>query len=315
MKSLFLVLVLFFSSAAWACDLCAVFVADQAQGKSVYGIQGGLSEQFTHFGTLSASGTAIPNTTGQYLNSSITQIFATYHFNDQISVQANVSIIARWYSRPAATGMDTGRVWGLGDLPLLARYARYHELSENTALRWNVIGGIKFPTGDSSRIAEELSETDVPDGSEPSGIHGHDLALGSGSFDFMVGGGIEPIYRRFVFPMSAQVAFRTQGSYGYRYANDLTFQFSPGYYAYLQHEKSLLASIVLSGETKGLDSFQGAPADDTGMTALYLGPAITGTLSDNLSAVLAVDLPVLMRNTATQVVPDSRVRVSFVARL
>src|SRR5205823_6450459 len=44
------------------------------------------------------------------------------------------------------------------------------------------LAGLKFPTGDSSRLKEEFHEVEIP-GAPESGIHGHDLTLGTGSYD------------------------------------------------------------------------------------------------------------------------------------
>ena len=64
----------------------------------------------------------------------------------------------------------------------------------------------------------------------------------------------------------------------------------------------------MSGETKGNDKQQGVQLDDTAVTALYVGPGLSATWGTALSAELAVDLPVLQRNTSLQLVPDVRVR-------
>src|SRR5206468_11511093 len=49
-----------------------------------------------------------------------------------------------------------------------------------------LLTGIKFPTGGSSRLAEEFHEIEIP-GAPESGIHGHDLTLGTGSYDGIFG--------------------------------------------------------------------------------------------------------------------------------
>ena len=41
---------------AFACDLCSIYAAAQAQGGSGAGFYGGIAEQFTYFGTLQDSG-------------------------------------------------------------------------------------------------------------------------------------------------------------------------------------------------------------------------------------------------------------------
>ena len=60
--------------------------------------------------------------------------------------------------------------------------------------------------------------------------------------------------------------------------------------------------------TQGPDTFQGQSADDTGVTAVYLGPQLSFTWTSKLSAQLGADLPVSIDNTALQTVPDYRVR-------
>jgi hypothetical protein len=94
------------------------------------------------------------------------------------------------------------------------------------------------------------------EGESPSGIHGHDLALGSGSVDGIVGGEIFGNFDRFFATMSVQYAIRTEGSFDYTYANDLTWIGGPGYYPYLDDNMTLGVQAVLTGETKGNDEFE-----------------------------------------------------------
>ena len=75
-------------------------------------------------------------------------------------------------------------------------------------------------------------------------------------------------------------------------------------------EQTLALQFVVSGETKPRDEFQGERAEDTGITAVYLGPQINYTWSDKLSAELGLDLPVSIQNTALQMVTDWRVRAA-----
>src|SRR5207248_6444890 len=103
---------------------------------------------------------------------------------------------------------------------------------------------------------------------------------------------------------NVQYAIRTTGDIDYRFANDLTWAGGPGFLLLLRDKYTFALQAVVSGETKGRDTFQGAKADDTGVTAVYLGPQFTFTWSDKLSAEAGIDLPVSIRNTALQTVPD-----------
>jgi hypothetical protein len=190
---------------------------------------------------------------------------------------------------------------------LLANFTPLRIEHMRSTFNWSLFGGVKFPTGDSDRIKEELHEVEVP-GAPESGIHGHDLALGSGSYDGVVGTAIYARYRRGFFNASMSYSIRSRGDFDYRYANDLTWSGGPGAFLFLSEDWTASLQFVVSGEDKGLDRFRGMRAQDTGITAVYVGPQFAATWSDKLSASIGLDLPVLLDNTALQAVPDYRVR-------
>src|SRR6266700_3784208 len=160
---------------AFACDLCSIYAAAQAQGGSGAGFYGGFAEQFTYFGTLQDSGNRVPNTIEQHIDSSVSQLFAGYNFNDRFGLQFNLPVIYRSWKRPLGAVIENGTELGLGDVSLIGNFLAYQKLAENFTFNWSLLGGLTFPTGNSSH----LGESDV----EGSGIGGHDLALGSGSVD------------------------------------------------------------------------------------------------------------------------------------
>jgi hypothetical protein len=240
--------------------------------------------------------------------SSISQVFAGYNFNEQIGLQFNLPVIYRSFKRPDGMGgIDSGTESGIGDVSLLGTFVPYRKLSENFTFNWSVLGGIKFPTGNTDRLAEEFNEVENPIG-PPSGIHGHDLTLGSGSYDGIIGTAIFARWHRGFFSANIQYAIRTEGDFDYRFANDLTWSAGPGYYLALNHQYTLTLQAVVSGEYKGKDTFQGQPAEDTAVTAVYLGPQLSFTWGANLAAYLAADLPVSIQNSSLQTVPDYRIR-------
>jgi hypothetical protein len=293
-----------------ACDLCAVYSATQAHGDIGKGFSAGVAEQFTHFGTLQNDGSEVPNEVDQRLDSSISQLFVGYNFSERYGMQFNLPVIYRSFRRPEGFAIDSGTESGIGDVSLVGhinvvRWEKMHQ-----TFTWTILGGVKFPTGNSDRLDEELNEVEVP-GAPESGIHGHDLALGSGSVDGIVGTGMFARFNRFFFNANAQYAIRSEGSIDYRYANDLTWAGGPGVYLLFSEENTLSLQLIVSGEHKGRDTFQGERAEDTGITSVFLGPEINFTWSDHLSAEVAVDIPVSIDNTALQIVPDWRVRAAL----
>jgi hypothetical protein len=294
-----------------ACDLCSVYSGGQAYGEIGKGIYAGVAEQFTYFGTLQENGVKVANPVGQYLNSSVSQLFAGYNFSERVGVQFTLPVIYRSYRRPEGFAVENGTESGIGDVSLAGHVQAVHLENGQSTFIWNLLGGVKFPTGSSDRIAEEFNETEVP-GAPESGIHGHDLALGSGSYDGIVGTEIYARWQRWYLRAGTQYTIRSTGDFDYRYANDLTWSGGPGYYFLMTERHSLALQLAVAGETKGYDTFQGATAADTGVTSVFLGPLINFTWSDKFNAEAGVDLPVLINNTALQLVPDYRVRAALV---
>src|SRR5438105_1343921 len=105
MKSLCLLVLSFLlanTTQLYACDLCGCYTPqveampgmEPAGPKSWWnGFYGAVAEQFTHFGTVLIDGREGPNLTGQYENSSITQVVAGYSVNDRLALQLNLPLI------------------------------------------------------------------------------------------------------------------------------------------------------------------------------------------------------------------------------
>lgn len=299
-----------------ACDLCSVYSAAQARGEIGKGFFVGAAEQFTHFGTLQVEGNEVPNTTGQYVDSAITQIFAGYNFSERIGLQFNLPVISRWYQRPNDLGgIERDNVTGIGDVALLGHFQAYRYETKEKTFSWTLLGGLKFPSGSTSRLHEEVEEVEHGEAeeslAEPSGVHGHDLTLGSGSVDGIIGTGLFGRWNRFFFNANVQYAIRTKGDFDYEFANDLTWNGGPGVYVILHDKYTVSLQFSITGEDKGRDSFHGMKAEDTAITSVYLGPEINISWTDKLSAEFGIDLPVLQDNSAFQIVPDYRIRAGL----
>ena len=344
---LLLLLLALAGTNARACDLCGCYTPQlaaivdpnaaldpQSHGRHAWpdGFYVAIGEQFTHFGTVQVDGEEVANPTGQYLDSSITQLVAGYSFTPRFGLQINLPLIYRSFERPEGFGIDRGTESGLGDISLLAKYVLFHserggsahvDFSDSKSPRMVskepdftasvvLMAGVKFPTGDSDRLSEEFNEIEIP-GAPPSGIHGHDLALGTGSFDGILGAQTSLRYRNFFFQADAQFAVRGEGDFGYEPANDISWSGGPGYYFVRNRDLIVGLQFVVSGEHKDLDRFQGAAVEDTGITSVFLGPRVIASMG-RVSGEIGVDIPVIIDNTALQTVPDYRVRAGFAFR-
>lgn len=313
---------------AHACDLCSVYTAGMAHGETS-GWLAGISEQFSRYDDLRRDGHRLSDDSGQYLDSSITQLFVGYGITDRLTVQVNAPYIHRSFERPGHDGIDKGSVSGLGDLTALAQYTMMRRDSDDTTFVWRALGGIKFGTGDSDRLQEELDEGDdghhdaalaasKHDGHDPggpiSGIHGHDLALGSGSTDFLVG--TSAFYRsgRWYGSGDVQYAIRRRGDFDYRFGNDLQWTVSAGRYLVLEHDRTVSLQMNLAGEDKDYDELGGVKLDDTHSRALFLGPQLGFTFGPRWSFELRAEAPIDTDNSAIQATASWRVRAAFVGR-
>jgi hypothetical protein len=282
---------------AAACDLCAVYTTTEAREDQV-GVLLGLGEQYTYFGTLKDNGETVPNPYGERLRSSITQLVAGYNFFPRFGAQINFPIISRTFQRVESSGVVDGKDAGIGDMSVIATGKVLSWVDTEIIAHLYLFGGLKFPTGDPNALSEEVPAPECihfPDPSNcrpmtgrlrlpvdtrprhttgpPSGIHGHDLALGSGSVDGIVGAQNFASWRRLYATAAIQYAARTVGAFGYQYANDLLFEAGPGLYLllgdnWLGNAYALGTQVLFSGETKGNDTIQGVEETDTGITAL-----------------------------------------------
>ncbi|MCC6764147.1 MAG: hypothetical protein IT293_05740 [Deltaproteobacteria bacterium] len=320
-----------------ACDVCAVYTATAMREERV-GWIAGVAEQGTRFETGLPDASGRPVDKGERLNSFITQLFLGYDFHPKFGLQVNVPIIARDYHRLRNRRlvddrikdgvMTKGNVSGFGDVALIGVLRPWSRVTTNSVLRFTMTGGLKMPSGDPQKLAEEqklrreseaasalaisgraASAHHIPEGS-PSGINGHDLALGSGSIDGIVGGSAFASWKRLFTTWSVQHAIRMEGAYRYQYGDETNWFVGAGVFLLLDHEYTLAAQLVSSGKHQGTDTLEGeSTAPDGGsapLTFAYLGPAMSFTWGTSLAAELAGDLPVVRPEEGLR--PQYRVR-------
>jgi len=332
MRRLHILALIIFPVATRACDLCGCYTPQlnsmPKEEMSPSGFYAAVAEQFTHFGTLQFDDDEVANPTGQRLDSSITQFVIGYGINEWLALQFNAPLIYRDFRRPEGFAIDEGTVSGLGDVSLLAKAVVWHfasaahrefkfeeknpiaiEHEPDCTASLIALAGIKFPTGDTSRLKEEFHETEIP-GAPESAIHGHDLTLGTGSYDGIFGVQASLRYKNFFAEANGQFTLRGDGAHDYHFANDVTWNAGPGYYLVRKRNIVVGCQCAVSGESKDVDRFQGRAAEDTGVTSVFIGPRIIASHAQ-ISGELAVEFPVLMNTTALQVVPDYRLHASF----
>lgn len=344
-----LIIALSLNGSAGACDLCALYSAVQIENPLQGAFRLGVAEQFTHLDRIQRDGRHVQNSENQYLKSSVTQVSTQYDPTDSTSLQLVLPVVGRSYRRIEDGVAERGSDVGIGDISLLVHYVPLQYAKGDTLARFRVFGGVELPTGDAHRLGEESApghhggddhgdghgevhedehgdEVEehaltnkhngvVHNGEVESAIHGHDLALGSGSFDFPLGAGLFTQWDRFIFVSDLQYNIRTQGAYSYRYANDLVWGVAVGHYLYLDDDSQIALRARLSGQYKDMDTGKGGVEfTDTAFNGKFLGPELTAMVNHQLQGLLALDLPLDVNNSDLQITPGYRLRAALTYR-
>lgn len=286
-----------------ACDLCAVYNASAARGVHSAGFHLAIAEQFTHSGTLQEEGKEISDPVGQFRDSSITHFIAGYNVGQRFGVSLNVPYIHRSFKRAEGFEVEKGTESGLGDIALLGRFLVFKRFAHEFSIAVTVLGGVEFPTGDSDRLREEVEEVEVP-GAPPAGVHGNDLALGSGSFDGIVGVALNTSWKQLLSWRTLNTSSERAAILATASATSWLFPGGPACIFCSARNEPLRSSQALVTKVKrAIESME-----SNAMTAWYAGPALTFTLGERLSATANVDVPLRIYNRAFQTVPGYRVR-------
>jgi hypothetical protein len=327
--------------SAHACDLCGIYSAVQFDSPIEGSFRLGAAEQFTYLNRIQRDGHYVDNVDHQYLKSSVTQVVGSYDANEATTFQVALPVIARDYRRIEDGSPQTGSTSGIGDISLVANYVPVRYAEGESLVRWRVFGGLELPTGDAHLLGEEATphheapvapegdgHTDEHDehmvqkhggmdhetGAE-NAIHGHDLALGSGSWDVPFGTGLILQQGRYIVQGDAQYTIRTEGAYDYTYANDWVWSASTGRYLHVSDDAQVSLRARLSGQYKGKDTGKGGVQyEDTAMNTTFIGPELTALSNHSWLGVLGWDVPLNTNNSDLQITPSWRVRAALTYR-
>ncbi len=315
-----------------ACELCAIYSADSARSESSSGLTFTVAEMFVSSHTLQAEGgpfSTVPPFDdflhSAYLDSSITHLVPGYNFSRRFGVSLNLPLEYLRFRRAELTftngiGMaeEQGTVSGLGDIALIGRLSLIQLNKMKYSATVNLLAGVKFPTGDTARLQQETSLAKTSQHNTLGGIHQHDLALGSGSYDGVFGLASAFRWRRWFLNNQIQYYLRTEGV-SYQFGNQIIVSGGPGGYFLLNEKFTLNLQANAYYESSASDKILGqafniAGVNQTGMTSWYLGPLFNLTLGEHFSANAGVDLPLRIYNHGIQSVPDYRVHAGFTWR-
>lgn len=331
------------SGNAVACDVCALYNSVESAQLKPHAFQIGLAEQFTSLSTIQEDGHRIKNLAHQHMQSSTTQILASLGVTDATSLQLSLPYINRRFKRVVDGKIDEGSEAGFGDLSIILKGTVYKQNRGDSSFIVQAYSGIKLPTGDSSRLAEQHShqhdesemEMQAPhlsrtfhEAHEEMGemdedghamhttgaIHGHDLALGSGSLDLPVGAILFARWQRLYLAAESCYTLRSEGTHGYRAADHFTWSAGPGMYLLVDGPLNLAAKANFSGEHKGNDHQRGELQIDSAFSSTYVGPRLVASTNGGTHAELGIDFPISRDNSGIQAVPSYRLSGAVTVR-
>ena len=319
---------------ASACDLCAIYNANSTRGESSSGFLFAVSEQYIPFSTLQLEGQPLHLTSASlqhffeqaYNDSSITHLVPGYNFSSRFGLSVNLPIIYRSFRRTQLTPLGTmvdesGTESGLGDMSLISRWTIIQKVKMKYSVVVSLLGGVKFPTGDTERLEEEIEQERMFNAffggpghyHSLGGVHLHDLTLGSGSYDGILGTTANLRWQRWFFNSQFQYYLRTQAG-GYKFGDELIVSGGPGAYLLLSEGFTLSLQANAVYDTMARDKSLGLKSTETGVTAWYFGPQLSLTWCEHFSANAGVDLPLRIYNRSLQDVPDYRIHAGLAWR-
>ncbi|HVY70989.1 MAG TPA: hypothetical protein VHH73_13740, partial [Verrucomicrobiae bacterium] len=312
---------------ATACELCAIYNATSARADFGGGFSFAVEEQFTRLGTELLFDKKIIRDTPDYLETSITHLVPSYNFSSKFGVSVNIPLVNRSYrwtdlryhtAAPPEFVTQQASEFGLGDVALVGRGTVFARRTMKYHFVVNLLGGIKFPTGDTAHLGDELEQEEIynqfippntphdPLAHSIASVHQHELSAGSGSYDGIFGVAVNSRWRSWFANAQAQYLLRTAGAADFQYGDELQISGGPGRYliATESHSLSLQANAVYS--TMARDTLAGKTSDRTGQTAWFLGPQVNVTWSEHFTANLGIDIPLHITANGFQAVPDYR---------
>jgi hypothetical protein len=321
---------LFAAHTAGACELCAIYNAGSAQGQSESGLLLTIAEQYIPYRTPQLDGEEINIANPGYVDSSITHFVPGYNFNSWLGASVNIPLTYLNFRRSDFRYTPTtpqgifftekGTEFGIGDTALIGRVTVFQKSKMRYGLFVNLLGGVKFPTGDASRLEEEVSQARIYQSFVPPGqphdplqhsissVHPHMLALGSGSYDGVFGLTAGARWKRWFLNGQFQYYLRTKGEAGFQYGNELIVSGGPGAFVFFGDSWTFSLQLNALYDTMGRDELIGQISNRTGQTAWYMGPFLAFTAGEHFSANAGVDVPLRIANNGFQSVADYEIR-------
>lgn len=293
-------------ATAQVCNYCAR-PFELAPTKKAERVHTGVQFEYIYRGYVEGETANKETSKDEKVADTVINLYGQYDVDKNFSIEVNVPFISRAYSRYAPRENLSERETDLGDLMSTVSYNILSPQSKYDVMTWQIRGGVKLPTGDSSYLRQERDPSIV---NSSTLVRGRDIAFGSGSVDI-------PLGTRIIYAEQGLFAFgdvgyilRTEGDYDYQYGNTLSLAGAFGGTVVNEAKRSVRLAGVLRWDDRAEDSLSGSSVENSGNSVLALGPAVEAVFRDALQAHFEITTPVFRDANGAQLLPDYQLQVS-----
>jgi hypothetical protein len=312
-----------------ACETCAVYSPPELRnllsGEHDYNAK---LNWFTRYSKLDVrlNGTSEEPNMGEEIDSYINQLSLEYVVTPKLKAQISVPYLHRDFKRLQDDVLVSDDESGIGDISVLGKYRICKTEKNDTSFMVTLLAGIKTPTGDSDRLGEadhheepgsahghDAEESTGPggesEGHAESAISGHDVALGSGSWDVFGGIKAEWAANNWLADLMAQYYLRTEGDFNYELADDLYVSADVGRILVQESDFAMSLRGGILGEFRDADKQNGVKINHTALDSWYA--IVTAAAAwQAFIGELGVDFALDQDSGDATLVPDERFRIS-----
>ena len=270
-------------------------------------LQVGINYDYNNLNTLNAGSRKLDDDSRQRITNSILANIG-YSFSDKLSIETLLTWVNQTRTITQFGNENFTETVGIGDAVVLLKYAFPNLFKNNTVL--NIGIGSKIPLGKSDILTEQGIQLTA------------DLQPGSGAFD---GIGWLSLSKRLDFrptaTFSSSITYRFTGVNDSYLNNTSTYEFGNVLQANLSYvdefllfKKIINPGLVIKYRKSTVDKINDSDIPNTGGEWIFTRGEINIKLSENLSFINKIEIPVYSYVDGTQLTPTSRFTTGFTYR-
>jgi hypothetical protein len=282
-------------------------------GAAVNRVAAQLSYDYRHKMLTGSSKT--PNGADEKVATTLVNLFYSRTLVEGLTLDLYLPFMSRAYTERPNYTYDSGRDSGLGDINLVTTWQLFRGEKDLKMVDWRLRAGVKLPTADASSLSDYPAGMPTPHPSDPpyptSAIYPYDRAVGSGSFDWIIGSSYVVRYEDFIGLLDGQFIGRTEGDNSLTFGDTVTARAAPGYIFSNAHGNEFSALLEAAYRYDASIDYQGQNVINSGQTSFFIGPKLMARFQETTVASVGVALPVYHTVDGTQLASDYQIIASI----